>query len=125
MIQIACVHNLNIFQVVECNELINLCFNTNRFEDYKTIIIFVENYKIIGFVGICESFLNQLCIHPSHRNKGIATKLLKMSYNIIKKPLKLYVDKKKETTDYLVSFYKKNGYYIEYENNKEYLMYIN
>ena len=89
------------------------------------MIWFVENYKIIGFVGICESFLNQLCIHPSHRNKGIATKLLKMSYNIIKKPLKLYVDKKKETTDYLVSFYKKNGYYIEYENNKEYLMYIN
>ncbi len=122
MLSIKYVNNLSDKEINECNKLINFNFKTNRFKDYVNVIIYKINNEIIGFVGIYDNLLNQLCINLDYRRKGIATEIINISKKFLKKPIYLYIDKQKENTDYLLHFYIKNKFIIELENEIEYKM---
>lgn len=122
MISICLVSNLNDLQKKQCNELINNNFGENRFNDYINIVIYIIGNNIVGFVGIYDNLLNQLCTNIEYRRSGIATKIINTCKKIMKKPIHLYIDKNKNTTEYLLSFYHKKNFKIEYQNEKEYKM---
>ena len=44
------------------------------------------------------------------------------SLDILENPVHLFVDKNKSNTEYLVEFYKKKDFTLEYENDIEYKM---
>lgn len=89
---------------------------------------------IIGFVGLyyINNFLsiNQLCVHPNFRKKGIGTYIINFIKKIYKNSyLILYIDKNKFSTNYLYNFYLKLGfkdminyYNLPFNSEKEYLM---
>lgn len=116
------VSSLNNKQIIQCNNLINKSFKTNRFNDYKYVVIYTNNDKIIGFVGIYDNLLNQLCTSLEYRKRGIATKIIDTCKEILKLPIYLYIDKLKENTEYLFNFYTKNKFVIDNENDYEYKM---
>ena len=60
MISHKLISNLDKKQIIQCNDLINKSFKTNRFQDYKYAVIYTKNDMIIGFVGIYDNLLNQL-----------------------------------------------------------------
>ena len=53
---------------------------------------------------------------------GIATGLINKSKEILQDTIYLFVDKNKSNTEYLVKFYEKNDFIIEYENDIEFKM---
>jgi ribosomal protein S18 acetylase RimI-like enzyme len=126
--------NLSIDLKNNLNNFILQSFEKSRIDDYTYFIYCKNNGIIIGFVGLyyINNYLsiNQLCVHPNHRNKGIDIKIL----NFIKKTYKssrliLYVDKNKSSTNYLHNFYLKYGFKDMIDNNNlsfdeenEYLM---
>ena len=116
------VSNLNNKQIIQCKDLINKSFKTNRFNDYKYAVIYTKNDEIIGFVGIYDNLLNQLCTSLEYRNQGIATKILNACKQVLNLPIYLYIDKMKENTIHLLNFYTKNKFIIENENEDEYKM---
>ena len=116
------VSNLNNKQIIQCNDLINKSFETNRFNDYKYAVIYTNNDKIIGFVGIYDNLLNQLCTSLEYRKRGIATKIIDTCKEILNRPFYLYIDKLKENTIHLLNFYNKNKFIIDNENEYEYKM---
>ena len=122
MISHKIISNLDNKQIIQCNDLINKSFKTNRFKDYKYAVIYTENNMIIGFVGIYDNLLNQLCTSLEYRKKGIATKIIDTCKQILNLPIYLYIDKLKENTEYLLNFYKKNNFTIDEENEYEYKM---
>ena len=122
MISICLVNNLTTEQKIQCNELIDNNFKVNRFNDYTNVVIYILGNNIVGFVGIYDNLLNQLCTSIENRRSGVATKIINTCIKTIKKPINLFIDKDKETTDYLLSFYTKRKFEIEYENDVEYKM---
>ena len=122
MISIKPVTSLTKKEIYNCNQIINANFEKNRFNDYKTVLIYKKNNEIIGFLGIYDNLLNQLCTDIEYRRKGIAKELLDTSKKIIKKPINLYIDKNKKNTEYLLNYYLKNDFEIELENEFEYKM---
>jgi|TARA_Y100000385_G_C12684365_1_gene463518 hypothetical protein len=122
MISICLVNNLTTEQKIQCNELIDNNFKVNRFNDYTNVVIYILGNNIVGFVGIYDNLLNQLCTSIENRRSGIATKIINTCIKTMKKPINLFIDKDKETTDYLLSFYTKRKFEIEYENDVEYKM---
>jgi citrate lyase synthetase len=116
------VSSLNNKQIIQCNDLINKSFETNRFNDYKYAVIYTNNDKIIGFVGIYDNLLNQLCTSLEYRKRGIATKIIDTCKEILNPPIYLYIDKLKENTIHLLNFYTKNKFIIDNENEYEYKM---
>lgn len=116
------IYNLNNKQIIQCNDLINKSFKTNRFNDYKYAVIYIENDKIIGFVGIYNNLLNQLCTSLEYRNQRIASNILDICKKILNLPIYLYIDKLKENTRHLLNFYTKNNFIIDNENEHEYKM---
>jgi len=122
MISVKPIKNLTNNEIIECNKLINLNFENNRFNDYKIVIIYKKNNIIIGFVGIYDNLLNQLCTNLEYRRMGIATEIINISKKIMKKPIYLFIDKKNNNIEYLLHFYKKNNFEIESENDIEYKM---
>ena len=124
MIIIKNVVNLNKYELNKCNNFITQNFTCNRINTYDTILLYKFNNNIIGFLGISkDNYLNQLCVDINHRNKGYAKKLIKMAIDILKGTIYLFVDKNKENTDFLVIFYEKQGFIIEYDNEDEYKMF--
>ena len=101
----------------------------NKIQDFRSFNtpsnlnnILNQIYKI----KVNHNYLNQLCVNPNYRNRGIATHIINKSIEVLEKPLHLFVDKNKSTTGYLIKFYKKKGFEIEYENEIEYkLIYKN
>lgn len=122
MISHKLISNLDKEQIIQCNNLINRSFKTNRFKDYKYAVIYTENDMIIGFVGIYDNLLNQLCTSLEYRKRGIATKIIDICKKNLNLPIYLYIDKLKENTEYLLNFYKKNNFTIDEENEYEYKM---
>lgn len=122
MISICLVNNLTADQKIQCNQLIDNNFKVNRFNDYTNVVIYILGNNIVGFVGIYDNLLNQLCTSIEHRRSGIATKIINTCIKTMKKPINLFIDKHKDTTDYLLSFYTKRKFEIEYENDVEYKM---
>lgn len=122
MISIKPVTSLTKKEIYNCNQIINANFEKNRFNDYKTVIIYKKNNEIIGFLGIYDNLLNQICTDIEYRRKGIAKELIETSKKILKKPINLYIDKNKKNTEYLLNYYLKNKFEIELENEFEYKM---
>lgn len=109
-------------ELIQCNNLINMSFKTNRFKDYEKAVVYTENKKIIGFVGIYDNLLNQLCTSFEYRRQGIATKIINKCKEILILPIYLYIDKHKENTKKLCNFYFKNNFIIYIDNEVEYKM---
>lgn len=116
------VKNLTEKENNECNILINENFEKNRFTDYKYVIIYKIKNNIIGFIGIYENLLNQICTNIEYRRKGIAKEMIETAKKMLKGDIYLYIDKKKKGTEYLLNYYEKNGFEIIIENEIEYKM---
>jgi GNAT superfamily N-acetyltransferase len=116
------VQNMSSKDIIQCKVLIDANFSENRFEDYIKTITYKKNNAIIGFVGIYDNLLNQLCTDKEYRNQGIATRILNVAKQTMKTPIFLFIDKNKQNTQYLLKFYFSNGFYIDYENDVEYKM---
>ena len=115
--------DLNEDEIFRCIRLINANFKINRFNTYRSVIYYVIGSDIIGFIGINDNYLNQICTNINYRNRGIATKMISRAIDELgTEPIYLFVDKNKSTTEYLVNFYKKCEFIIEYENDVEYKM---
>ena len=113
--------DLNEDEIFRCIRLINANFKNNRFNTYSSVIYYVIGSDIIGFIGINDNYLNQICTNVNYRNRGIASKMIcKAKEELGAEPIYLFVDKNKSTTEYLVNFYKKHEFIIEYENDVEY-----
>ena len=119
MIVYKLIKELSEDEIFRCIRLLNCNFKKNRFNTYSSIIYYIIGSDIIGFIGISNNYLNQLCVNINYRNRGIATNLINKSKEVLEKPLHLFVDKNKYNTDYLIEFYKKNNFIIEYENDIE------
>ena len=127
-------NNLSIDLKNNLNNFILQSFEKSRINDYTYFIYCKNKGNIIGFVGIyyINNYLsiNQLCVHPNHRNKGVATSILNFIKKIYKSSrLILYIDKNKSSTNYLHDFYLKYGFKdmidnnnLPYDEEKEYLM---
>ena len=119
MIVYKLIKDLTEDEIFSCIKLINSNFKKNRFNTYSSIIYYIIGSNIIGFVGISDNYLNQLCVNINYRNRGIATGLINKSKEILQDTIHLFVDKNKSNTDYLIAFYKKNNFSVEYENDIE------
>ena len=123
MIVYKLVKDLNEDEIFRCIKLINSNFNKNRFNTYTSVIYYIIGSDIIGFIGISDNYLNQICTNVNYRNRGIASKMIsKAKEELGSEPIYLFIDKNKSTTEYLVNFYKKYEFVIEYENDIEYKM---
>ena len=122
MIVYKLIKDLTEDEIFRCIKLINSNFIKNRFNTYSSIIYYIIGSNIIGFVGISDNYLNQLCVNINYRNRGIATGLINKSKEILQDTIHLFVDKNKSNTEYLVKFYEKNDFIIEYENDIEFKM---
>ena len=113
-----------IGKLIKCNNLIKNNFISSRINTYEKAILYYSDNIIVGFLGIShDNYLNQLCIDNNYRNRGYATKLIKMATDILKGTIYLFVDKNKENTDLLLTFYEKQGFIVEYDNEAEYKMF--
>jgi ribosomal protein S18 acetylase RimI-like enzyme len=123
MIVYKLVKDLNEDEIFRCIRLINSNFKKNRFYTYTSVIYYIIGCDIIGFLGISDNYLNQICVNINYRNRGIASKLISRAKEELgDKSIYLFVDKNKSTTDYLVNFYKKYDFVIDVENDIEYKM---
>lgn len=116
------VDNMSNMDIIACKSLIDANFSENRFDDYIQTITYRKDNKIIGFVGIYDNLLNQLCTDKEYRNRGIATKILNVAKQTMKTPIFLFIDKNKQNTKKLLKFYFSNDFYIDYDNDVEYKM---
>lgn len=106
----------------DCKTLINANFAENRFDYFTHVISYTVNNEIVGFIGIYDNLLNQLCTKKEYRKKGIASQILMVSKKVMKSPIYLFVDKNKENTSYLINFYISNDFKVFSENEIEYKM---
>jgi ribosomal protein S18 acetylase RimI-like enzyme len=116
------IKDLTEDEIFRCIKLLNSNFKKNRFNTYNSIIYYIIGSDIIGFVGISDNYLNQLCVNSNYRNRGIATGLINKSKEILQDTIHLFVDKNKSNTEYLIKFYENNDFIIEYENDIEFKM---
>lgn len=130
------IHTTNLSKELKnsLNNFILQSFEKSRIDDYTYFVYCKNNGIIIGFVGLyyINNYLsiNQLCVHPNHRNKGVATSILNFIKRIYKKShLILYIDKNKSSTNYLHDFYLKYGFKdmidinnLSFDEDNEYLM---
>ncbi len=136
IIHIKRVDELDKKERLDINNLILENFEKSRLKTYETVIYYSYNNNIIAFVGLYfinkYLSLNQLCVHKNYRKNGLATNLLKIIDNLYFSISQiLYIDKNKDTTNYLFNFYSKNGFkeidYLKtlnltYDKEVEYLM---
>ncbi len=123
MIVYKLVKDLNEHEIFRCIRLINANFKKNRFYTYTSVIYYIIGSDIIGFLGISDNYLNQICVNINYRNRGIASKMIsREKVELGTETIYLFVDKNKSTTDYLVNFYKKYEFVIDFENDIEYKM---
>ena len=115
IIHIKRVNELDKKERLDINNLILENFEKSRLKTYETVIYYSYNNNIIAFVGLYfinkYLSLNQLCVHKNYRKNGLATNLLKIIDNLYFSISQiLYIDKNKDTTNYLFNFYSKNGF---------------
>jgi ribosomal protein S18 acetylase RimI-like enzyme len=130
------IHTINLSKELKnnLNDFILQSFEKSRIDDYTYFIYCKNNGIIIGFVGLyyINNYLsiNQLCVHPNHRNRGVASSILNFIKKIYKNAhLILYIDKNKSSTNYLHNFYLKYGFNdiiynkdLPYDYENEFLM---
>lgn len=122
MITLKLISNMNANEISQSNNLIDTYFDNNRFTDYKSAILYKKDGVVIGFVGIYDNLLNQICTDINYRREGIATEMISTCKKLLKGTISLYIDKNKKNTNYLLQFYQKNNFNIELENEVEYKM---
>jgi ribosomal protein S18 acetylase RimI-like enzyme len=123
MIVIKSKTELTCEEIAKCTKLIEETFGTNRFDSYEKVIYYVIDDKIVGFIGISDNYLNQICTDINYRNNGIASKLIESVRNILGGTIYLFINKNNKDCDNLLTFYIKRNFNIEYENEVEYKMY--
>jgi ribosomal protein S18 acetylase RimI-like enzyme len=116
------IKDLTDDEIFRCCKLINSNFKKNRFNTYSSIIYYIIGSDIIGFVGISDNYLNQLCVNSNYRNRGVASELINKSKEILQDTIHLFVDKNNYNTEYLIKFYQNKGFIIEFENDIEFKM---
>lgn len=120
------VCNMNIHHISGCRRLIDASFAENRFDDYTHVITYIKNEKVVGFIGIYDNLLNQICTDSEYKKQGIATEMINVSKDVLDYPIYLYIDKNKPNTQYLLNFYTLREFHIDSENEVEYkLVYDN
>ncbi|GHT55800.1 acetyltransferase [Spirochaetia bacterium] len=89
--------NISNEQILEINNLVNLCEkydNTktciqmdhflNHFKDLKSWILYYNKEELIGIVSIFAPMINEaeisICINPKYRKKGIAKELMETAH---------------------------------------------
>jgi hypothetical protein len=82
MIVYKLIKELSEDEIFRCIRLLNCNFKKNRFNTYSSIIYYIIGSDIIGFVGISDNYLNQLCVNINYRNRGIATNLINKSKDV-------------------------------------------
>jgi len=122
MITLKLISNMDTSEISQSNKLINTYFDNNRFNDYKSAILYKKNNTIVGFIGIYDNLLNQICTDINYRREGIATEMINTCKKLLKGKISLFIDKNKKNTNYLLHFYQKNNFNIELENEVEYKM---
>jgi len=122
MITLKLISNMNANEISQSNKLINTYFDNNRFTDYKSAVLYKKNNTIVGFIGIYDNLLNQICTDINYRREGIATEMINTCKKLLKGKISLFIDKNKKNTNYLLHFYQKNNFNIELENEVEYKM---
>jgi ribosomal protein S18 acetylase RimI-like enzyme len=125
MIVIKSKAQLTYDETSKCNQLIEENFGNSRLPTYEKVIYYILENKIVGFVGICDNYLNQLCTDINYRNQGIASELIESARNMLGGTIYLFINKTKDRadTDNLLKFYTKRNFNIEFENEVEYKMY--
>jgi ribosomal protein S18 acetylase RimI-like enzyme len=123
MIVIKSKIELTCEEISKCNKLIEETFGTSRFDSYEKVIYYVIEDNIVGFIGISDNYLNQICTDINYRNNGIASKLIENARNILGGTIYLFINKNNKDCDNLLTFYTKRNFNIEYENEVEYKMY--
>jgi len=122
MITLKLISNMDTSEISQSNKLINTYFDNNRFTDYKSAVLYKKNNTIVGFIGIYDNLLNQICTDINYRREGIATEMINTCKKLLKGKISLFIDKNKKNTNYLLHFYQKNNFNIELENEVEYKM---
>ena len=122
MIVIKSKTELTCEEIAKCNKLIEYSFGNSRFDTYDKVIYYIVEDEIVGFVGISENYLNQLCTCINYRNRGIASEIIERAKGILDGTIYLFVNKDNEFSDILLKYYTKLNFYIEYENEVEYKM---
>jgi ribosomal protein S18 acetylase RimI-like enzyme len=114
MIKSLLIQDVPLIIKAKINELILKNFKNSRLNTYKILVYEIIDNEIIGFLGLdyYDEYLsiNQLCVDNNNRNKGIATNLLNYINKTFKNNFLLFVDKEKSNYQYLIDFYKKNGF---------------
>jgi len=122
MITLKLISNMDTSEISQANKLINKYFDNNRFNDNKSAILYKKDNTIVGFIGIYDNLLNQICTDINYRREGIATEMINTCKKLLKGKISLFIDKNKKNTNYLLHFYQKNNFNIELENEVEYKM---
>ena len=71
MIVYKLVKDLNEDEIFRCIRLINSNFKKNRFNTYSSVIYYIIGSDIIGFIGISDNYLNQVCVNINMKIKAI------------------------------------------------------
>lgn len=123
MIVIKTKAELTCDEIAKCNKLIIDNFGNSRFDTYSRVIYYIIENKIIGFVGISDNYLNQLCTDSNYRNRGIASDIIESARDLLGGTIYLFINKDNKDAPTLLKFYTKRNFNIEYENEVEYIMY--
>jgi ribosomal protein S18 acetylase RimI-like enzyme len=128
MIVIKSKTELTCEEIAKCNKLIEDNFGNSRFETYEKVIYYIIEDEIVGFVGISDNYLNQLCTDINYRKRGIASEIIESAKGILGGTIYLFINKNNKDNkdnkdvDILLKFYVKLNFNIEYENEVEYKM---
>lgn len=122
MIVIKSKTELSCEEIAKCNKLIEDNFGNSRFETYEKVIYYIVEDEIVGFVGISDNYLNQLCTDINYRKRGIASEIIESSKGILGGTIYLFINKDNKDADILLKYYAKLNFNIEYENEVEYKM---
>jgi ribosomal protein S18 acetylase RimI-like enzyme len=80
------------------------------------ILVSEENNKVLGFIGYNNNHISLMYVHPAHRGKQIAKKLLLEVTENLEGIISLWVA---EQNSIAVKFYKKMNFYVERKFQKQ------
>lgn len=106
---------------IETHNFICKNYWTNNYDLVKELLpqsevyIYEENEEILGFVGLCDTYIAGIFVSNNNQSKGIGKKLLNHAKSL-KKELSLKVYIKNENA---IKFYQRENFIIEKESIDE------
>jgi [ribosomal protein S18]-alanine N-acetyltransferase len=76
------------------------------------IVVATDSQEILGFTGTIGNYISWLCVHPTHRRRGVGTTLLRQTLAGIRGPATLNVFARNEPARRL---YARIGFVVEHE----------